>query len=342
MKFISVLPLLKIVNAFFDDTLFKTTDHSVQILKLPISAAELTDESFIISNKNGRKFSCVLPEITVEKPSEETVPLETAVDTQKNESKNTKTEILKSLMKNLEPNQAPPDPLPHYKNTPDEKFEEKEFPREGCIYRDASGGGWWSYEICVNQYIRQFHWHQPAGTNTAIPKQISVIGLYEKDMDWDMFENLSSKPSTTKDLEQFSDFEKYDKKRVHIQYYDNGDLCDITGQPRKAKIIYTCKDKSIPYTMVIDMNEPSTCTYQIIIHSPAICNHYASEILSEDKKSGKKRESVAIQCQKVLSVEEYEIYEKVQERNRKAVEDKRNNLLGLGGLLGNFERVHLF
>ena len=68
--------------------------------------------------------------------------------------------------------------LRRYKNTPGEAFLE-EFPRQDCIYH-STNGDWWSYEICLNRYIRQFRWGQD-----KIPKQIAIIGIFDSDFDWD-------------------------------------------------------------------------------------------------------------------------------------------------------------
>ena len=299
--------------------------------QLSININEIEPDSFIISNKNGRKFSCHLPELEkislgedVEEEDEKMGDTEQHTEHQSveegqaeplddnNKDKSSKlTELLAAINKIDVIAKPIKGELRRYKNTPGEAFLE-EFPRQDCIYH-STNGDWWSYEICLNRYIRQFHWGQD-----KIPKQISIIGIFDSDFDWD------KEPNEALDQPHFVDFKKYDNKNVHLQYYKYGDTCDVTNKPREAKLIYKCVDRSWFTHRVVDMQEPSTCSYEITIHSPGVCS-----TIKEDQNNISSKVSVnslIIQCSKVLSQEEYTLWSEVREKARIEQESKTDDL----------------
>lgn len=371
MKSLKILYLstyLTHIRAFFNSDYFKYTIHNIEILKTPINFQQHRSKSnvknFLISNKNGRQFSCILP--GVEEISQidnlgwsevpELDPELAKSDQNKEESdesrqnfQNTpefkKLEFKSSQMfKILNKIQATPLPegLKVYKNTPDEEFTEKNFPRDECIY--YSDKNWWSYELCINQYVRQFHW-----TNNKTPKQITNIGQFEKDVKWvrtDVDQNLLdvANGKTPKDVSSqeidamriqianlnkndasFEDFRKFYNKNIHVQYYNLGDTCEVTKKPRKAKVIYKCVDRTVDFMKIQAISEPETCTYQFMVHSPQMCEY--SSYYEESKQQNKKQSNILIKCSKILTDEEYVQWENLQEKIRIENEVKETSLL---------------
>lgn len=57
------------------------------------------------------------------------------------------------------------------------------------------------------------------------------------------------------------------------QQYTGGDSCELTGRPREAEVRFTCGTSSD--TLLVSVQEPSSCTYTLTIATPRLCKHPA-------------------------------------------------------------------
>lgn len=57
------------------------------------------------------------------------------------------------------------------------------------------------------------------------------------------------------------------------QQYTGGDSCELTGRPREAEVRFTCGTGSD--TLLVSVQEPSSCTYTLTITTPRLCKHPA-------------------------------------------------------------------
>ncbi|VDL95793.1 unnamed protein product [Schistocephalus solidus] len=69
--------------------------------------------------------------------------------------------------------------------------------------------------------------------------------------------------------------------------FDNGTKCDLTGQPRKASVLYVCVENSVGD--LFQIMETETCVYQLIVFTNSLCK--------SQKYSHRKPYSNVISCQ---------------------------------------------
>ena len=59
------------------------------------------------------------------------------------------------------------------------------------------------------------------------------------------------------------------------QTFNGGDLCDLTGTPRSARVHYECADenadKQRSALRIVSVTETSTCEYDIVVSSATAC-----------------------------------------------------------------------
>merc|ERR1712226_326559 len=54
------------------------------------------------------------------------------------------------------------------------------YPRQDCYYLHPEGE-WWSYEVCINEEIRQFHLQK--GSSQLM--SVSSLGSFKENQDWE-------------------------------------------------------------------------------------------------------------------------------------------------------------
>lgn len=158
-----------------------------------------------------------------------------------------------------------------------------------CI--EHSSGGWWTWEICIGKYIKQFH------VEGAERDQESMIGIY----DWEFGERVvgtAAKDKTLAPLERTGSDQFVADEGVKplaiVQSYTNGSICDINGQPRKAVVRFECGKKGKSQLEFISIDEPSTCVYSVSFSSNAVCSHPAFRVDSSTEEAGD--ELITIRC----------------------------------------------
>jgi hypothetical protein len=137
-----------------------------------------------------------------------------------------------------------------------------------CFYRVT---GWWIYEVCFNQHIRQYHQDAKSG---HITMEYYLGYSRDKNMPQQNY-RVHMSPENPED------------SYISFHFYD-GTICDLTGQQRTAEIrVYCATDikrqqlltssgmiintQNKISSFVGDIEEPSSCTYVVKYYSNRLC-----------------------------------------------------------------------
>ncbi|KAL3642946.1 Protein OS-9 [Castilleja foliolosa] len=184
-------------------------------------------ESIVMPNKNGEKFLCYLPKVEKSKSSKQAA------------QQNISSMIVESET--------------HMKlKTPDELLE---VIKDRCFIRQE---GWWSYEFCHLNRLRQIHLEDEKVV------QEFILGVYDKEATEANNQNLSD-ISTLKDPRS-----KDASQRYHAHIFTNGTRCDLTNEPRETEVRFVCSE---PRAMISSITELSTCKYALTFQIPTLCKH---------------------------------------------------------------------
>ncbi|KAI8059329.1 hypothetical protein BC940DRAFT_338259 [Gongronella butleri] len=175
-----------------------------------------------------------------------------------------------------------------------------------CLYLQTHG--YWTYEYCHRKHVRQFH-IDPMKTDmndkyVVDPRTSYILGHYEQQADRQQAavtlvapvdkhgilygnslnpfiekgaenENESpAKATVSTHLRQVGD------KRLLVQRWRDGTLCDITQQPRTIDIQYQCDRQSKDF--IATFEEVSTCHYLMTISTPRLCDDQLLSDKNED------------------------------------------------------------
>ncbi|GMT28717.1 hypothetical protein PFISCL1PPCAC_20014, partial [Pristionchus fissidentatus] len=112
----------------------------------------------------------------------------------------------------------------------------------------------WSYEICHGKYVRQFH-------SSKDQKLSFYLGNFHAN-----FISLTNK---------LSNDDKIKVNGEELPYlpvlYSQGTTCDLTGQPRRTRVMYVCY--ATPHEVIESITEVSTCNYDVVVLTQLICSH---------------------------------------------------------------------
>ncbi|XP_059286564.1 protein OS-9 homolog [Lycium ferocissimum] len=183
-------------------------------------------ETILMPNKNGEKFLCYLPKVDKPKIGK---PVTTnisslVVDTEKRIKWRTPDELLEVL-------------------------------KDRCLVRQE---GWWSYEFCYENKLRQVHLEDEKLV------QEFILGYYDAEATAAYHQNRSDN-SVLKDPRS-----KDASQRYHAHIYTNGTICDLTNEPRQTEVRFVCSE---PRAMISSITELSTCKYALTVHCPTLCKH---------------------------------------------------------------------
>ena len=151
--------------------------------------------------------------------------------------------------------------------------------REYCLYRPT---GWWTYELCYGTHVKQFH----DDAERKQPRVEFLLGVPPAAAD-----GADDAPVHTEATDAHGN-------RYYSEWYLDGTVCDLTNEPRKTEIRFTCDATKAEHIAVL--KETSTCQYLLVVQTPRLCTHPLY----------RPREGVAlpIQCQQVLSDAEWAEY----------------------------------
>ncbi|KAL8040720.1 hypothetical protein ABFX02_10G116400 [Erythranthe guttata] len=184
-------------------------------------------ESITMPNKNGEKFLCYLPKVEKSKSGK-------LVAQQNTSSMIVESETRMKL------------------KTPDELLEVL---NDLCFIRQE---GWWSYEFCYQNRLRQIH---SEGEKVV---QEFILGVYDAEAT-EAYNQKHSDISTLKDPRS-----KDASQRYHAHIFTNGTLCDLTNEPRETEVRFVCSE---PRAMISSITELSTCKYALTFQCPTLCKH---------------------------------------------------------------------
>lgn len=121
--------------------------------------------------------------------------------------------------------------------------------KEQCLIYSK---GWWTYELCFNQFLRQFHKNKDGSLDEF------HLGYYSSEQ---------SKQSTGAMISHSS---KYGRK-VITQEYTEGTECDLTGKKRHTTVTLLCMS-TIGFVEIVGIEESVSCGYSVTISLPALCS----------------------------------------------------------------------
>lgn len=183
-------------------------------------------ETILMPHKNGEKFLCYLP-------------------------KDDKPKIGKPVTTNISSLVVDTEKRIKWK-TPDELLEVL---KDRCLIRQE---GWWSYEFCYENKLRQVHLEDEKLV------QEFILGYYDAEATA-AYHQTHSHNSVLKDPRS-----KDASQRYHAHIYTNGTLCDLTNEPRQTEVRFVCSE---PRAMISSITELSTCKYALTVHCPTLCKH---------------------------------------------------------------------
>ncbi|RUS85378.1 hypothetical protein EGW08_006863, partial [Elysia chlorotica] len=116
---------------------------------------------------------------------------------------------------------------------------------------------YWTYELCHGKSLKQYHETREQGAVSFKPSEEADSQLPQKD------EGLQS-TLPVRDVEG-----------VSLPYFevvmDSGTRCDLTGQPRKSRVLYICQPEG--RGEIYEFKESSTCEYEVLVLSALLCKH---------------------------------------------------------------------
>ncbi|KAJ2777079.1 Protein OS-9 [Coemansia javaensis] len=143
--------------------------------------------------------------------------------------------------------------------------------------------GWWTFEYCHNQSVRQYHRMLP--DRQGLPVDVEYrLGEYSRrrrhspaaaagsDSDDDNDDGDSSGDNTSSgnsDLVRTTQIRRLGRKRFLAQVWAGGTMCDVTREPREVEIQYHC-DAASPERIAL-VEETSVCRYAVVINTPRLC-----------------------------------------------------------------------
>jgi hypothetical protein len=137
--------------------------------------------------------------------------------------------------------------------------------------------GWWTYEVCFRQKVRQFHKERRA--EEADQSQDWSLGKFDE-----AATKANFNPKDGKDYRdeagnvvkfEFTNGHRRAKRAYIAEAYTGGQWCDETMKGRSTMAKYYCCDSEIKKStqlFVKDVVEVSTCVYEIMICVPQLCD----------------------------------------------------------------------
>ncbi|KAK9811107.1 hypothetical protein WJX73_003286 [Symbiochloris irregularis] len=134
--------------------------------------------------------------------------------------------------------------------------------QKNCVLQEQ---GYWTYEVCVLERIRQLHLERGA---TVVLK----LGQYDAAATEDL---VNSEP----DLRPMQQDPSVGFHRPYIrQVYTNGDVCEETGKPRHTVLVIACP---LQGRQPLFISETSPCAYFVILYHAALCDPWTETIDSK-------------------------------------------------------------
>lgn len=144
--------------------------------------------------------------------------------------------------------------------------------RERCIIRMEQ---YWSYEICFNKKLRQYHEDQVADASGKKARKISEHLLGEAGPSQKQPIAAQREPPAGRTAAENERPPQFLHKGTMVPYYSeefgSGDICDLTGRPRRTEVRYVCDPDALH--VFESISETSTCMYLAVVHTNVLCAH---------------------------------------------------------------------
>lgn len=140
------------------------------------------------------------------------------------------------------------------------------FEQTSCSYKIEV---YWTYELCHGKFLRQYHEEKEIGKE-KMKLQEYFLGRYNRRTAELKKEQAGDQKETT-DSEML--LQKVDGVEIpyHEVLYTDGTPCDLTGQPRSAKVRYVCQQDG--RGEMYSLKEVSTCHYEVVVLTAVLCDH---------------------------------------------------------------------
>ncbi|XP_063426801.1 endoplasmic reticulum lectin 1-like [Mytilus trossulus] len=147
------------------------------------------------------------------------------------------------------------------------------FQQSSCSYRIES---YWTYELCHGKHLRQYHENKELSLKK--PQVLEYYLGYYQPVD-DKKDVLMTDKDTTEAESRAEDKKLKVKTRridlIDLPYFESnmtdGTVCELTNQPRKAKILYVCQPEG--RGEIYELKETSSCEYEVIVLTSVLCSH---------------------------------------------------------------------
>lgn len=134
---------------------------------------------------------------------------------------------------------------------------------------------YWSYELCHGKYIRQYHDTVVGGQGKNDKPQIHTLeyflGYWNGKKTKAMISELELQKASGQNINPpTKKIEGVDIPYFQMNYTD-GTLCDLTGDFRRASVLYVCILGAKSDVFILE--EVSTCQYEVIVTRAELCKH---------------------------------------------------------------------
>ena len=121
----------------------------------------------------------------------------------------------------------------------------------GEICLQGGGSGWWKYEFCYADYVKQFHVDKSG-------RQEIRLGNWDPESHINWFdENKSSSTLVS--------------QSAVLHFYTEGDLCEETGSLRVVVVKIKCVETDSLEQVTLYLEEPKVCEYLLTVESRMFC-----------------------------------------------------------------------
>ncbi|KAF9948657.1 Protein OS-9 [Mortierella alpina] len=168
---------------------------------------------------------------------------------------------------------------------------------------------YWTYEYCHKKHIRQYHAEFENGQLVPASEELThTLALYqppaaeiqghpnnEGSLQQRDSSSSSSSSSSTTQAGTVTELAVSNEQKYLVQQWGQGEICDLTGAPRKVQVRFQCANVD---DRIQHVSEPSTCNYIMLIYSPSLCKEVAFENIPAPEVNN-------IDCRRIVSDDQY-------------------------------------